>query len=496
MHRLSRRILSLAAVLTAAGIGSPSHQLDAAEPRIEAIRFWSFGDVTRIAIETHGDYHMTSDHLDNPPRLFVDLRGLRPPVARHKGVQIMRVGDRLIRQIRVAETEPGVTRIVFDLEVPVEFSSSQLVNPDRLMIELRPKTNPPPAMLTTRSRVGSERINFTAPTGKPIVKPAIAGVPDLQMAGPAPLVPFPDAAMTATLLAVLTPPITTPRYIAPVTRSARSRRGLSKSHANVREEVSIQKTSVELAAPALVNESNRSLVRVFGLKIHKVVIDAGHGGHDTGTIGPNSLMEKDLVLDVALRLGKMIETRLGADVIYTRHDDTFIPLEERTRIANIEKADLFISIHANSSPAASATGVETYYFNFTSDQNALKLATRENASSTSSIFELNDLVHKAVLNAKVEESRDFAQKVETSLYSMSARMNKKSRNRGVKKAPFVVLIGATMPSILAEIGFVSNPHDAKLLRREDQRKKIAEALYKGVSAYANTLSHTEMANAN
>ncbi len=495
MHCLSRRILSLAAVVAAAGIGSPSYQLDAAEPRIEAIRFWSFGDVTRIAIETHGDYHMTSDHLDNPPRLFFDLHGLRPPVGRHKGVQIMRVGDRLVQQIRVAETEPGVARIVFDLEVPVEFSSSQLVNPDRLMIELRPKTSPPPEMLTKRSRVGSGRIKFTAPTEEPIVKPTITGVPDLQMAGPAPMVPFPDSAMTATLLTVLNPLITTPRYIAPVTRSARNRRGSSKSHA-IREEVSIQKTAAEPAAPALVNESNKSLVRVFGLKIHKVVIDAGHGGHDTGTIGPNGLMEKDLVLDVALRLGKMIENRLGADVIYTRHDDTFIPLEERTRIANIEKADLFISIHANSSPAPSATGVETYYFNFTSDRNAIKLATRENASSTSSIFELNDLLHKAVLNAKVEESRDFAQKVETSLYAMSARMNKKSRNRGVKKAPFVVLIGATMPSILAEVGFVSNPHDAKLLRREDQRKKIAEALYKGVSAYANTLSHTEMATAN
>jgi N-acetylmuramoyl-L-alanine amidase len=369
------------------------------------------------------------------------------------------------------------------------------VNPDRLMIELRPKTSPPPDMLTKRSRVGSERIRFTAPAGKPIVKPAIIGVPDLQMAGPAPLVPFPGAAITATMLAVLDPPMTTPRYIVPVTRFARSRRAPSKSHANIGEEVSIQ-TSAEPAAPALVNESNRSLVRVFGLKIHKVVIDAGHGGHDTGTIGPNGLMEKDLVLDVALRLGKMIENGLGADVIYTRHDDTFIPLEERTRIANIEKADLFISIHANSSPAPSATGVETYYFNFTSDQNAIKLATRENASSTSSIFELNDLLHKAVLNAKVEESRDFAQKVEMSLYAMSARMNKKSRNRGVKKAPFVVLIGATMPSILAEIGFVSNPHDAKLLRREDQRKKIADALYKGVSAYAKTLSHAEMATAN
>jgi N-acetylmuramoyl-L-alanine amidase len=199
------------------------------------------------------------------------------------------------------------------------------------------------------------------------------------------------------------------------------------------------------------------------------------------------------VLDVALRLGKLVQQRLGSEVVYTRSDDTFIPLEERTRIANDEKADLFISIHANSSPASSATGVETYYFNFTSDQRSLDLATRENASSNSSIFQLNDLLHKAVLNAKVEESKDFAQKVQTSLYAMSARMNSASRNRGVKKAPFVVLIGATMPSILAEVGFVSNPRDERLLRREDQRQKIAESLYKGVSAYATTLSHMQMA---
>lgn len=489
MHRLSRQILSVAAVLAAAGVCSPSHQLNAAEPRIEAIRFWSFGDVTRIAIETAGVYHLTSDHLDNPPRLFFDLKGLLPPAAREKGVQVMQVGDRLVRQIRVAETEPGVTRVVFDLEAPVEFSSSQLVNPDRLMIELRPKSAPPPEMLTNRSRVGSERVHFTAPAGNPVVKPEITGPPNLLLAGPAPYVPYPDAAMTATLLRVLATPMTAPRYVRPAAHSATSRRP-SKSSSASSKEVSAQK-----AAPALVSQSNSSLVRVFGLKIHKVVIDAGHGGHDTGTIGASGLMEKDLVLDVALRLGKMIENRLGADVIYTRNDDIFIPLEERTKIANLEKADLFVSIHANSSPVSSATGVETYYFNFTSDQNALKLATRENASSASSIFELNDLLHKAVLNAKVEESRDFAQKVETSLYTMSVHMNRKSRNRGVKKAPFVVLIGATMPSILAEIGFISNPHDAKLLRREDQRKKVAEALYKGISAYADTLSHTEMATA-
>lgn len=206
-------------------------------------------------------------------------------------------------------------------------------------------------------------------------------------------------------------------------------------------------------------------------------------------------MEKDLVLDVALRLGKLISQQLGAEVVYTRSDDTFIPLEDRTRIANTEKADLFISIHANSSPEPSATGVETYYFNLTSDKSGLDLATRENATSASSISDLNDLLHKAVLQTKLEESRDFAQRVQASLWTSSVKMNNRSRDRGVRQAPFVVLIGATMPSILAEIGFVSNPHDEKLMRKNDQRQKIAEALFKGISQYANSLSHMQIARA-
>jgi N-acetylmuramoyl-L-alanine amidase len=250
------------------------------------------------------------------------------------------------------------------------------------------------------------------------------------------------------------------------------------------------------AAPAQTDSAgDRSLVRVFGLKLGKVVIDAGHGGHDTGTIGPSGLMEKDLVLDVALRLGKLITQQLGAQVIYTRPDDTFIALEDRTKLANQEKADLFISIHTNSSPEPSATGVETYFFNLTSDKSGLDLATRENAAAASSISELNDLLHKAVLQTKLEESREFAQKVQASLWAGSVKINSRSRDRGVRQAPFVVLIGAEMPSILAEIAFVSNPHDEKQLERPDQRQKIAESLFKGISQYANSLSHVQMARA-
>ena len=248
---------------------------------------------------------------------------------------------------------------------------------------------------------------------------------------------------------------------------------------------------VHVAAPT--SEGDRSLIRALGLKIGTIVVDAGHGGHDTGTIGPNGLLEKDLVLDVALRLGRLLESRLGAAVIYTRDDDTFIPLETRTAIANEHRADMFISVHANSSRDESARGVETYYLNFTTNADALEVAARENAVSEKSVYELQDLVKKITLKDKIEESRELAGNVQASLYAGLSPKNPTLRNRGVKKAPFVVLIGANMPSILAEISFVSNPTDEKKLETPEYRQKVAESLYKGIAKYADGLSGVKVA---
>jgi N-acetylmuramoyl-L-alanine amidase len=228
--------------------------------------------------------------------------------------------------------------------------------------------------------------------------------------------------------------------------------------------------------------------------VGRIVLDPGHGGHDTGTVGPDGLREKDLVLDVAQRLGRLIETRMGSEVIFTRSDDTFIPLERRTEIANDAKADLFLSIHANSSPLRSAAGVETYYLNFTTSRSALELASRENTGSQLTVSELEGLLQKIALKDKVEESREFAGRVQAALYNLSAKTSDtRSKDRGVKRAPFVVLIGASMPSVLAEIGFVSNAHDESIMRREEYRERTAEALYKGISSYAGSLSHFQVA---
>ena len=504
MFRLPHRI---AAPFIAVALLSMSGFCAQAQSRIAAVRFWSFGDVTRIAIQTEGEYKLDSDQIENPSRVYFDLNGLRPPMTAHHGIQTIAVKDRLVRQIRIAEVSPRRTRVVFDLEGPAEVISSQLVNPDRLIIEIRPKGTSLPALsASTHNITGSqalsspsvptpanaslenqEAVPVGAQTRSQVTEPAggerVTTVQRsdglvVQQVYTAPL----NAAPATNLSPAGTPLSSAPYHVeaAPVSASATA--------------VPITSKVVGVAAAANRDATgDRSLVRVFGLKLGRVVIDAGHGGHDTGTIGPHGLMEKDLVLDVALRLGRLITQQLGAQVIYTRSDDTFIPLEARTQLANSEKADLFISIHANSSPEPSATGVETYFFNFNSDRAGLDLATRENATSASSISDLNDLLHKAVLQTKLEESRDFAQRVQSSLWASSVKMNNRSRDRGVRQAPFVVLIGATMPSILAEIGFVSNPHDERLLERSEQRQKIADALFKGVSQYAASLSHVQLA---
>jgi N-acetylmuramoyl-L-alanine amidase len=231
------------------------------------------------------------------------------------------------------------------------------------------------------------------------------------------------------------------------------------------------------------------LTRALGLKIGRIVIDAGHGGHDTGTIGPTGLMEKDLCLDVALRLGKIIQQRLpGADVVYTRSDDTFIPLEERTHIANEARADLFISIHANSSHDHQARGIETYYLNLKGSPDAMEVASRENATASESIHDLEDIVKKIARSEKIDESREFASDIQDSLAKRIQKQYKPVKDRGVRKAPFVVLIGADMPSILTEISFLSNPADEQLLKKPDHRQRVAEGLYQGVASYLQSLN--------
>jgi N-acetylmuramoyl-L-alanine amidase len=487
-------------------IAGASLAADIAEPHhVTAVRFWSLSGVTRIAVETDGDFQVKSDRLDNPERLFFDLTGTRPALG-HKSMTVIPVSDRFIKQIRVAEPQHNVTRVVLDLETSVEPTISRLDNPTRLIIELHARGTPettqapskvPPLLVEPipASKPVEHRPFPPPPSRPPVAIPVVPSQvawldspPDLlrQLQGRNP------AGTAPALLAFNVKPSPAPERAVAVAVLAKPT--AAPTSAPVSEAISAAPGPSDTALPAKRNASgDRSMIRVLGLKVGRIVLDPGHGGHDTGSVGPGGLREKDLVLDVAQRLGRLIETRMGSEVIFTRSDDTFIPLERRTQIANEAKADLFLSIHANSSPLRNAAGVETYYLNLTTSRSALDLASRENSGSQLTVYELQGLLEKIALKDKVEESREFAGRVQTALYGLSAKTDTRSKDRGVKKAPFVVLIGASMPSVLAEIGFVSNAHDESVMRREEYRQRIAEALYKGISGYANSLSHFQVA---
>jgi N-acetylmuramoyl-L-alanine amidase len=246
------------------------------------------------------------------------------------------------------------------------------------------------------------------------------------------------------------------------------------------------------AAPAMaaLPLTGVSIARQLGLGVSRIVIDAGHGGHDPGAKG-KGVTEAELVLDVALRVEKLLSAIPGVEVILTRRDDAFIPLQERTAIANREGADLFLSIHANASPNAQARGIETYFLNFANNLSAAAVAARENAASGQAMAALPDFVKAIALNNKLDESRDFATQVQRSMMDKLRGTNKTVRDLGVKQAPFVVLIGAAMPSVLAEISFVTNPQEAKLLKSNAYRQKIADALVSAVQRYQTSLKKVQ-----
>ena len=499
-------------------------------PRVTAIRHWSTPDYTRVAIDLESEVKFGSQRISSPDRIFFDLRGTK--LASTLVGKSFDVDDGFLKKIRVAQFEPGRTRVVLEVDDLSDYEAFLLPNPYRLIIDIHGKNSAKgahgkPAKTDLATVADAE----TAPkSGSKADADSTAASPTSSAAAPASAArKKEDLRAEAGKAPVTTEDVSDAAKIVPKD-PALAKVDLPKQIDNKKEtpaptKVIVDnddddtpvasakahanrlgsKTSSRLTARRKTDEldvrearptasGDRSLIRALGLKIGKIVIDPGHGGHDTGTIGPNGLEEKDLVLEVGRRLGKMLETRLGAEVVYTRKDDTFIPLETRTAIANQQRADLFISIHANSSNDPDARGVETYYLNFTSSPQALEVAARENAVSEKSIYELQDLVKKIALKEKIEESREFAGDVQESLHDGLAAKSPGIRNRGVKKAPFIVLIGANMPSILAEISFVSNPADEHRLETSDYRQRIAESLYRGIAKYVDGLSGVKMAS--
>ncbi|HET9402063.1 MAG TPA: N-acetylmuramoyl-L-alanine amidase [Candidatus Acidoferrales bacterium] len=487
---------------------------------LNSVRTWSMPDYTRVVVSVQGPVKYQSARVATPDRIYFDVSStVLDRSLLHAPIQVQ--GDH-VTAVRVAQYQASTVRVVLQVAHIKTYSVYLLREPYRMVIDLYPDTpaatvvanvpaakNPVPDSSTQQpasadklslppaQKPDSQQSTVTAvaepprsvdakPTGEHVVN-----IAEQEKAADAALA---NAAKDQQADSTAVPPPhskTNPFQGSPATHS--NTKTSSKNAVMASPTASTASNSKAKPVPPTVAQPNldggRSLTRALGLKIGRIVIDAGHGGHDTGTIGPTGLMEKDLCLDVALRLGKLIQQSLpGAEVVYTRDDDTFIPLERRTEIANESKADLFISIHANSSEDRAARGVETYYLNFSPSREAMEVAARENATAQQNVHDLDSLVQRIARNEKIEESKEFAGDVQGALSKRLQRTSPAIRDRGVRKAPFVVLIGANMPSVLAEISFISNPTDESRLKRPENRQHVAEGLYKGMEAYLHSMN--------
>ncbi len=426
----------------------PASAADAAGAAVRAITRSELPRGDRITIELSQEVPFTHGRVSDPDRVYFDFTSAT--VAQSVADQLRAISSPLVKGVRVGRPVTGVTRVVLDLEGKPRFSAFPLYSPFRVVVDVESTaiaplapSPPPPAPAPT-----------SAPTTP--VPAAAVGAPPVS-AQPPPGSPPP----------VSPPPASTPPPPPPPLR---------------------EKPGPVAAptAPAVLGRGEYSISRQLGLGVARIVIDAGHGGHDPGAQA-NGLSEADLTLDIALRLERLLQQQPGVDVVLTRRTDEFIPLEKRTAIANRENADLFLSIHANSARSTSLRGVETYFLNFAMTPDAEAVAARENATSAQTMGTLPVLLNKIALNNKLDESRELAAMMQTSLVRRLAQQNRNLKDLGVKQAPFVVLIGAQMPSVLSEISFVSNKSEAALLKQASYRQHIAQALSDAILKYQSSL---------
>lgn len=375
---------------------------------LKAIRREILPDAVRVTLELEREAMFYEERLENPARVFVDLRNTRTVDALKDAT--IAFEDDIVRQARIGRQPDNRTRIVFDLQGAGRYSVYSLYNPNRVVIDFE------------RTK-GTKETKGTKTEAAPV--------------------------------AASRPPSPGPTAAPPATAAANARGGYSLS-------------------------------RQLGLGVSRVVIDPGHGGHDPGA-QVRGLNEAELVLDIAQRLERLLVSEPGVEVVLTRRTNAYVALEERTVIANRSGADLFLSIHANASDNAGVRGFETYFLNFAPNPEAEAVAARENAGSARRMGSLPDIVKAIALNNKIDESRDFASMVQTSMHDLLRKTDRNARNLGVKQAPFMVLIGATMPSVLVEVSFLTNRDEATLLRSQTYRQQIADALFAGIMKYGNSL---------
>lgn len=370
------------------GSGKARRQVEtASQALLKKVRYHSSKRYTRVILDLSREVRYETHRLQAngakglPPRIYVDLIGVRQSLGTTRPIVVQ---DGLLRQVRVGQFKPDVTRVVLDLNSLSGHKAFLLPDPYRLVIDIQ-------------GRLG--RSHFAA---------------------------------------------------------LNKRNDSTLSH-------SIKKGP----------KQRRPMI----------VLDPGHGGKDPGAVGVGGVLEKDIVLSIAKKLARKLRQKMGAVVVLTRQDDSFIPLEDRTAIANAEGADLFISLHTNASTNTRVRGIETYYLNNTDDEGSIRLASRENGTSRKSISDLQFILSDLIQNLKLEDSITLAHHLQSSVVSHVRRKYRHVKDLGVKKALFYVLVGAKMPSILAELLFITNKKEGRALAKRAYKDAIVEGLYQGIKEY-------------
>lgn len=456
---------------------------------LREIRRISLPGTVRVMIELDREVAYRTERLDGPARVLFDFAPVRIPSSSLDSMPA-NAGDSAPR-IRVGRHPGDTVRVVLDLDGVHHYSVYPLYEPYRLVVDC---TLAPPV----RAPAGAAGAGLqTAPIAPPPTPPSIESRPAVVSVPPEPppsVVPTPRPVLAAAPLATVFV------YLPPAVASASGVAGNAAAETRPPEKpVSAAPASKPAAqpqpaapgpdkpAPPAANAGGGfSLSRQLGLGVTRIVIDPGHGGHDPGAEG-SSITEAAVVLDVALRLEKLLTDKAGVDVVMTRRTDVYVSLEERTAVANRAQADLFLSIHANASRNRSAQGVETYFLNFATSPDAEAVAARENASSGQAMNNLPNLLKAIALNNKLDESKDLARMVQQAMVKRLRGANRSLKDLGVKHAPFVVLIGAAMPSVLAEVSFITNGQEGRLLKDSAYRQRIADALFDGITRYQQSL---------
>ncbi|MFH0845630.1 MAG: N-acetylmuramoyl-L-alanine amidase [Pseudomonadota bacterium] len=399
---------------------------------VKDIRHWSTPNYTRVVIDLEKPVKYVSDMLKEDPglhkpkRLYVDLKNAYVRTDFDPSIPIK---GGLLQRARAGQYTKDTVRVVLDINSIGGYKIFHLHDPFRIVMDVHgiEKTD--------------EKVLTDVPTPEKKEEKSVADVPAVEKKDDK-------------------------HEKGPVIKRRIPRRGIRK-----------------VPEPP----KKISLAGQLGLSVRKIIIDPGHGGKDPGCFLNGNVQEKDIVLDLAKRLEKKIEGRLKCKAVLTRERDTFLSLEQRTAFANVNKGDLFISLHVNAYKHPSIHGLETYFLNMATDERAVMVAARENATSEKNISDLQTILNDLMLNTKINESSRLAHRIQKGMVFTLQSSYKGVKSLGVKQAPFYVLIGAQMPAILIEIGYITNPSEKKRILNKKYMETLTEGIVEGIESYMKSI---------